>query len=112
MIALRHRTASGDVSSCWDFDPVRRCAELVFRLGSAEPIALTVPVCSQIAPRLGAWAVMRMGAEAWRILPLRFTRVDARIVVPEERAIHPAIGFEPIVLSNTPPVVAEELERL
>ena len=112
MIAIRHRSASGDVSSCWEFDPARQSVELIFRLGSAEPIALTLPICSQTSPRLGAWALMRMGAEAWRILPLRFTRVSDRIVVPEERQIHEALGFEPIVLTHTPPDVAEELERL
>ncbi len=125
MLTVRHRTASGDLSNCWEFDPQRRVVELVLRLGSAEPFAVTVAVCHPDRPRAHSHPILRMSGESWRILPAMFVPsfsvyrdrersrldpFDCTIRLPCD--LHERIGMRQIVLTNTPPEQDEELEEL
>lgn len=132
MIQLRHRTASGDLANQWEYDPARGVLEIVIRLGSAHPVALTVPVCHPDRPRLLAHPMMRLDGESWRILPAIFlptvsvsrdrtrsglTPHDCaragglRSAVPCE--LHEAIGSPAhLIITHSPPEQDAELEAL
>ncbi len=131
MITLRHRTASGDPSNVWEFDPLRSCIEMVFRLGSAAPRALTVKVCAIDSPALWCHPLMRLDGECWRILPALFTPANTSLpgrpptlaprdclrpggglrgAIPCE--LHEVIAATMLLLVNAPPGINEELEAL
>jgi len=128
MLTIRHRTASGDLSNQWDFDPVRSCVELVFRLGNAKPIAVTVKACALDRPKLWCHPITRLDGESWRILPAiwgvapgsvvgvppKLVPLDCidRIGGPLACDLHNAVGSVHVVLCNAPPVVDAELEAL
>lgn len=132
MLVLRHRTASGDLTSQWELDPVRGVIEIAFRLGSAHPVALTVLVCHPDRPKTLAHPIMRMDGESWRILPAiflpaisvsrdrdrtRYTPRDCGRAIGIRAAVtcelHDAIGAPwVIVLTNAPAEQDAELEAL
>lgn len=64
-----HRSAAGSPTSRWDYDPARHVVDLVFRLGSAQPVAFTVRVCAVDSPRTWSHPLVRLGADSWRMLP-------------------------------------------
>lgn len=116
-VFVRHRTASGCLDSCWEYDSARRVIEVVFRLGEGSPIALTLPVCAIDKPRFHAFALARFDDSSWRLLPVRYvlahpSRDDERLV-HDERALHPSLdrGTQ-IILTNAPADVAADIEEL
>ncbi len=112
MIHIRHRLASGRLDEAWEYDSARRCLDVVLRLGSASPIAFTLPVCAIDKPRLNAFAIARLDGESWRVLPSRFVLQGDKLV-HHEVAIHESIGGRiQIVLTNAPSDVDAELEVL
>ncbi len=82
------------------------------RQGSAKPIAFTLAVCAVDRPRLGAFAITRLGEDSWRVLPTRFIYAGGRLV-HDEVAIHEALGErEMLALTHAPADVDAELETL
>jgi len=81
MIVVKHRSASSRLDSLWEFDPVRKAIDLVFRLGSASPAAFTIPVCSLENPRFGAHVLARLDEDSWRLLPSFYIVSEAEEVV-------------------------------
>jgi hypothetical protein len=112
MLQVRHRTASGSLSEMWEFDNARRVIDVVLRVASAKPIAFTVPVCAPDRARIGAYPVMRLDGESWRVLPARFV-LEHGLLVPHDAAIHESFGRgSQIVLTHAPADVDAELESL
>lgn len=112
MLQIRHRTASGSLTELWEFDPARRALDVVFQLGSAAPIAFTIPVCAPDRARVGAHPVMRLDGESWRVLPAAF-RFEHDILVPYDLPIHPSLGHGmQIILTHAPAEVDAEIAAL
>lgn len=122
MITLKHRTASGRLDALWEFCGERRALELVFRLGHAKPLALTVPVCAVDNPVLLSHPIMRLDSSSWRVLPMiwivgesgRFAQLDcARKGASTPCELHRSIGGAThLVLTHAPDDVDLELESL
>ncbi len=131
MISLRHRTASGNLDAMWEWDPARGILDLVFRLGSANPRAVTVKVCAIDRPALWCHPLARLDGESWRILPAMFVPANSSLpgrpptlaprdclgsggglrgAVPCE--LHEVIATSMLVLVNAPVDVSSELEAL
>lgn len=115
-VFVRHRTASGRLDACWEYDSGRRCVDVVFRLGEAEPIALCLPVCASKKPRYHAFALTRFDGSSWRLLPIRFVPASPSQpdrLVHDTHPLHPVLdrGTQ-IILTHSPPNVVDELERL
>jgi hypothetical protein len=111
MINVRHRTASGRLDEAWEFDSARRVLDVVLHLGSAAPIAMTLPVCHPDRARHGAYPIMRLDGESWRVLPALF-RLESGHLVPHDQPIHESLGHSILVLTNAPADVDAELESL
>lgn len=112
MIHIRHRSASGRLDEAWEFDSARRVLDVVFHLGSAAPVAFTIPVCAIDKPRLGAFAVTRLDGDSWRVLPTRFV-LEGEKLVHFEVSIHPSLDKRTmLVLTDAPYDVDAELEVL
>lgn len=110
-----HRSASGRLDSCWDFDPARRVVDVVMKLGSATPIDMTIPVCSIDHGRLGAYAIIREDDESWRILPSIFVPIGATVheLYRIDRPLNISLGRgDQIMLRNAPAGISLELEAL
>lgn len=131
LAALRHRKASSDPGSYWEYDPPRGILFGRVRLASAA-IALDylppgrdqpgtwldlpddvgadhrVRLCSERAPREAAYALRDLG-EAFVVSPARYFRVRGRFV-PEP--IHPDLPLGSLLLTNAPDDVAAELRAL
>lgn len=112
MIHVRHRTASGRLDEVWEFDPVRKCMDIVFRLGSAKPVAFTLPICAIDKPRLHAFAISRLDGESWRLLPSRFMFAGDKLVHVEVAIHHSLDKRTMLVLSRAPSDVDAELDCL
>jgi hypothetical protein len=129
MLTIRHRSASGHPDSLWEFDSGRGVIDLVFRLGSAAPIAVTVKICALERPKLWCHPITRLDGESWRILPAvwgvapgsvigqppRLVPMDCvdRHGGPLECELHRAVGpGAHVILTNAPAVVDAELEGL
>jgi hypothetical protein len=115
-VFVRHRSASARLDSLWEFDPARRCVEIIFRLGEAAPIALCVPVCASKKPRFHAFALTRFDGSSFRLLPIRFvpfTPSQPDRLVHDQHALHPVLdrGTQ-IILTHCPEHVVAELESL
>ncbi len=131
MITLKHRTASGRLDALWEYDDARKCIELVFRLGTAKPRAVTVKVCAIDAPRIWCHPLTRLDGESWRILPAMMIPAHTSLpgrpptlaprdclgsagglrgAVPCE--LHEVVGSAMVVLTNAPAIISEELEAL
>lgn len=113
--SVPHRSASGILTHLWDYDPARRCVDIVLRLGSAIPIDMTIHVCSIDRGRIGAYAIIRENDECWRILPSIFVPISA--AVPDLYRIDKPISItlgrgDQIMLTNTPAGISLELEAL
>lgn len=112
MIVVKHRTASGRLDQLWDFDSARRVLDVVFRLGSAHPVAFTLQVCAPDRARIGAHPIMRLDGESWRVLPAVF-RMEHGMLVPVDAPIHESLGHGgQLVLTHAPADVDAELESL
>jgi len=110
-----HRSASGRLDACWDFDPARRLVDVVLRLGSATPIDMSIPVCAIDRGRIGAYAIIREDDESWRILPSIFVPISGTVadLYRIDRAIHISLGRgDQLLLRNTPAGISLELEAL
>ncbi len=131
MITLRHRSASGRLDALWDWDPERMVLDLVFRLGTAQPRAVTVKVCAVDTPRLWCHPLARLDGESWRILPAMFVPATSSLpgrpptlaprdclgfggglrgAIPCE--LHEVVGSGMVILTNCPTIICEELEAL
>lgn len=112
MPAVRHRTASGDLSAMWEFDCVRRIIIVVFRQGSAPPLALEIDVCSVDATerKPGAYPIKRLDAESWQVLPARWKLRPTPHFA--DAPIHESMGTVSLVLTNAPSDVNAELMSL
>lgn len=106
MREVRHRLASGDVSSCWEYDPSRRVVDCVVRVNDLVSIGLTIEVCAVDRPYFGAHPIMRLDGDSWRVLPVRWN--GAFVDAP----LHASLGHEQIVLTHAPADVDAELEEL
>lgn len=69
MISIRHRDASGPLSSLWDFDPVRHVIMLVHR-----GIAIDIPVSLETNPRHNSYSLSRKGGDTWQLCPCRYVQ--------------------------------------
>lgn len=132
MITLKHRTAFGRLDACWEFDSARGVVDLVLRLGSAEPLGLTVRVCATDKPKLWCHPIMRLDADSWRILPaIWIPSPESKVGCPPKLAprecvergsrlrdaipceLHSAVGGGVhLVLTNAPAAVDFDLEGL
>lgn len=131
MITLRHRSASGNLSACWEFCSTRLVLEIVFRLGSAAPRAMTVKVCAVDSPRIWCHPITRLDGESWRVLPALYVPANTSLpgrpptlaprdctrpggglrgAIPCE--LHEVIGRGSLVLTNAPELQDRELEEL
>lgn len=113
--AVPHRSASGRLDACWDYDPARWVVDIVLRLGSATPIEMSIPVCSIDRGRLFAYAITRENEESWRVLPSIFFPVSPSVTTlyRVDRALHLSLNRgDQIMLCNTPAGICLELEAL
>lgn len=104
-VHVRHASCSGDLSRCWQWDPIRRLVVVVFDGEAAD-----IPVATQATPRIGSWVISRLNAESWRIAPSRFEKhraAWATYAAPYEGGI-PA---EFVELTNAPDDVAREMSE-
>lgn len=132
MIALRHRTASGRSDALWEFCSQRCVVEIVLRLGSADPLAVTIRVCAPDRPKLLCHPILRLDGESWRILPAIFVPAvsvsrdrDRSRLAPRDCStrngglagaipceLHSAIGNVGLILSNAPEDQNREMEAM
>lgn len=112
---LRHQSASGRLDESWSFDPKTRFVCMTGRMGNAA-FAVHVEVCSAAYPREGAYPIVRVNGESWRILPSRYTRISpftGVAVVAVGCAVIAVLGpGKSVLLTNTPDDVDALLERL
>lgn len=113
MIQVRHRLSSGGVLwNIWDYDSARRVLEIVFQLGSAEPIAFTLSICAPDRARANAHPLLRLDGDSFRVLPAVF-RVENEILVPHDCALHSSLSHgDALVLTHAPADIDAELSEL
>lgn len=108
---VRHASASGRLDELWDYDASERRLDVLVRLGALET-SITVQVCSQARPRLGAHPIKRIDGESWRVLPARFVLHGTTlfpIACPIGDVLVPG---EHLILTNAPASVDAELDAL
>lgn len=104
MIAIRHRTASGDPTRCWEYDGVRRVVILLMVFGSVEA-EIVLPVAVAAHPRHGSWQIVRRDSHSWELTTTRFGSTKCH-------PIHDAIGGEHVLLMGATDEIALELSEL
>ena len=114
MICVRHRSASGDLSNCWEYDASERRVNVTVRLGGQEA-SFSVAICSRDRPVLGAHPILRLTEVSWRVPPERYIRTWRERVERLETIRCPLsdlVGYFAVAITNAPPDVAKLLEAL
>lgn len=106
MITVKHRTASGALDRMWEHDPARGCIIVVL-----PGACLTIPVCTSAAPRHGAYHIVRLSEDCWRIAPAMFVRRGS-VWNTTPHAYPDSHVDEFIALTSAPEDVRAELEEL
>lgn len=108
---LRHVSASGRLSSFWEYDPARRVMILRVQLGAAPPVDVDdIRVCAPLTPRPGAFVLLRTHETSWMLtqacMPWDIDRL-ARAT-----PFHSLLPTGSVALIDAPPGVQRELECL
>ena len=112
-IDLRHRSASGSLtSSVWELDPSGLVACYV-RFDGALGVGCTLSVCSSRRPRVGALSLTRVDEATWKVMPARYRHGggfwSCVTSAYDEGALLP---LWPLMLSHCPESAAKILEAL
>lgn len=67
---IKHRSASGTLTSLWEYDPQRRVIMVTLRGRSFD-----IPVCSERNPRHSAYAISRKNETLWQVAPAMYARM-------------------------------------
>lgn len=111
LATILHRTASGDLSSLWEYDPRRRVIIATVRMAGAAAVDFEVPVCSSDRMRHGAHVISRLDAQTWLLTPACCLDTEGKLVAKASRfASSLPIGF--LTLGAAPEQVSTELAEL
>lgn len=108
---IKHRTASRNLDSCWEYDPVRRVVIARLSLGG-EPRDLEIPVCSQKKPVADRWISLRLGGSEWVVMPVLWPRDSSRVARSQPFLNTPGFPVGSLVLLSAPPDVQADLALL
>lgn len=114
MISLRHRSASGDLSNGWEFDPRERSILCNVREGQRS-VEFRVEVCARERLAFGAHPLARLDGESWLVLPERVIRTWPNRIEKLDTIRCPILaelGTVAIALTNAPEAVSHALEAL
>lgn len=104
---IPHRSVSGDLARCWEYDPGRRAIILV-----VDGRGTDIPVAVTANPRHAAYMIRPLEDSEWELLPSVFERHGAfwsnYIADYPDRAL-PAMA---VLLTHAPPHVATEMAEL
>ena len=95
---IRHRTCAIEYGGAWEFCSARRACDLVFYHGGKQ-FGVTVPVCTSLRPRIGAFVITRVSADlsTWLLSSACF---DRELDMCRSSRIHPdlpPLGFQLIM---------------
>ncbi len=111
LATLRHRTASGQLDSFWEFFP--RCGFsanrilAMIKLASAPSVEVEIPVCSHRSPLPGCWIIVRRGEHSY-LLTAALMPMDM-MKIARAAAYHSSLPVGSLVLTDAPEQVATEL---
>lgn len=111
MISVRHITAYGWLDEHWKYVADERRVLAAVRLGGLV-VALGVAVCASERPELGAYPIVRLDTESWRILPARFVRSWGSLTCVATPIAAQLGAGEQLTLTNAPAETSAALERL
>lgn len=114
LCTLRHVSSSGDLTKWWQFLPAvgsePRRLLMSIKIGSAPPVEVEVPVCTNRHPIPGCWVMVRRNETGWLLTAARLPMDMQRIA--HGAPFHADLPVGSISLLDAPTDIAAELASL